>query len=423
MKKIFISVILLFLTWNEIYAKDCDSELDSHLLKLNENSNANAEFVFGGYFDNENGTYEDYYKPMINLAYEYNFSADTLLYYNGAFKYRVSKDEPEGEAVAVETESNHGKGMGTGAFKFGFRHFYLQHKDESSQIKLGFLTTTLNEMLLVDERGLGADYKLTTGIVKTHVFATQIVSQFAREDAGCVSKTTFKNREIAPKTETFSDAFGGINFELDFEKHVAESDNPDDEFLEVKKEDAGKKPFKMDFTYYVESYDYLKDYKHFAALHQAYMLFGLSYAVEGAFQFYNEDVAFGGILKVSKTFFNDTVGAIKLFSGYTGWDEIKGDSPFMPLDSNIFLSDRQQYLTYDNNVVFYGINYRPVQRVIFEIAAYHNSGNTHSMELDINLTVYYTESAKAKIGYNLIEKPDITGDYYNQFYGEIRQIF
>ena len=53
-----------------LYAKDCGSELPSHLYKANDYFSTNAEIVFGTYINNETGYYKPYYKPMINTAFE-----------------------------------------------------------------------------------------------------------------------------------------------------------------------------------------------------------------------------------------------------------------------------------------------------------------------------------------------------------------
>ncbi len=409
--KFLITLILFVTIISSAYAKDCDSELPGHLIPFNDSFSGNAEIVLGFYLNDYYGSLNDYYKPMINSAFNYS------IYVNTGLKFKIP-DGSEGNGS--------GKGSGIGSVaKFSMRDFFYENINTDRSIKTGFLTTSLNEHLLLDERGFGLDYRQKFGLITPRLFASSVLYEFQKEGRGCISKELNVAHDYYKKNpEAFSQYFGGINIEIggsssSISNQQVESDDEFSEFTET----TNAVPFKIDSTYYIEAYDFGNDYKQFIGLHNSYSIIIIDYSIESALQLYNEDVSIGYTAKLYRTIFTKTVGSIKPYSGYTSYNIIVGDEQFRPYFSNMYLSDRMQYLANDKNVLYAGIEYRPIKKIILDAAEYYKIAGEQSMEFDFGLTYYYWEHSKIKIGYNLINSGDKNIGLYHQAYTEIRHLF
>ena len=252
--------------------------------------------------------------------------------------------------------------------------FTFRNQEAPTVQKSDFLTTTLNNQLLLDERGLGFDIMRTCSSVQLRFFASSVLYEFSREGRTCISKSTFVKRETGEKKpDSFSQYFWGT--QLSF--IIGGGSSPavkaeDDEFSDIDTTTASR-PFSIDVLYYGEGLDYAKNRRHFAALHNEYFFKIIDYHFETALQYYKRYATVGYIGGLSRNFFMGKAGIIKPFVGYTGYNCIKGHEAFAPSFSNMFLSDRMQYLTLDNQIIFGGITYRPFERMAFEIADYQKT--------------------------------------------------
>ena len=85
------------------------------------------------------------------------------------------------------------------------------------------------------------------------------------------------------------------------------------------------------------------------------------------------------------------------------------------------LSDVNQYLTADNNVIFYGINYN-YNSTSFETTNYNKLFDENSSELDLSVTWHYQPTSKLKFGGNVLYGKVYANKKY-QSYFEIRHVF
>ena len=424
-KYIIIIIVIQLILTNLSFSKECESELNGNLIKVSESDSLNAEIVVSANINNETYAFKAYFMPMLNFAYQHTFSDTFLFFTNVGIKFKTYSEEEE--SPIYNTNSSGGR---FSIVKPALRELYFSSFTQDYQLKFGFLTTSLNEQLLLDERGAGFDFNYKTEHLNFRVFGSAVINAFSKEGKMCISKSKFVATEFPDGESSAWNVqryFYAVSFEFIFGSRPAVQQNPDsnseDEFQETTPENVNTKPFKFDLTYFSEYYSDIDKFKHFLGIHSANTILGLDYAIEGAFQFYRGDVAFGYIIRLSDTFIFGNGQKLKVFAGYTGYHKISGSSPFMPVSSNLFLSERMQYLTYDDKILFYGISYSPVKFFELEISGYHQLSSASSSEMDIILTFYYYKASKIRIGYSLVERKDLYQSYYHQFFVELRFMF
>lgn len=401
------------------YSRECVSELPAHLIKVTDSFSANSEVVLGEYIHDGTGQYDNYHKIMVIGAAEWFFTRNSGVYFNGAVKYiprNKSKidtgDDPKGK----------GSGKGNDHVRFSLRDLYLQSSSESYYAKAGFVTVTVNESLLVDERGVGFDAGLMFPKIKFRTFASSVVREFMREGRTCASKNFFEARESEENGNfnSLSRYFWGIQTGITLWGSGTDVNSDDEEFSDVKAETA--RPFVLNVMYYGEGVDNGRDRHHFFDLHNKYSLATIDYRVEGAVQYYHRDYTVGYIGEMSRRFYLGESFEIKPFIGYTAYNTVQGDTPFEPLFSNMFLGERMQYLTRDDDVIFSGIRVVPVKKVELDFSGFRKISGDKSYELDSEITFYYLKPSKIRIGYAYVSIDDNERKIH-MIYGEVRHIF
>jgi hypothetical protein len=414
-------------------AKDCDSELNGNLHEAAANVKGNAELFLGVYNSNFKGTNKTTLTPMLNFAGEVKTGDDSSLFLNGAIKYKVPVEEEE------EEDSNEGKkGAQLGDWRIGLRDAYFRSKTGAVDYKLGFMTYTMGEQLLLDDRALGMDLTIPTPLFSARVFAAGVLDPLSREKQTCISKNTFapesemeeeENSETHEKGKgrnfAMSKHFAGVRLEFgDSPRHEkpAATGGEEEEFEATSIEATNEQSARYGLLYFVESREDLSKFKHFPGAFGNASAAGIDLAGEAALQITDGGSAVGYLAKAGRSFVLSDARVVKLFTGYTAHNSLSGDEAFGTSYSNLFLGEAAQYLTKDNNIAFAGASFQPTQSLGFQLASYNKLSKAASSELDLSTTYYYLAHSKAKIGANWLYGDAYNEDLY-QAYLEIRHIF
>ncbi len=416
--------------------KECDSELNAHLLELNPHVKANAEAVIGVYHSNFKDPNETTVTPMVNFATDVTTSDRTNVFVNGSIKYKVETTSEASE----DTSSEGKKGAQIGDWRILFRDAYLHQKNDVFDAKIGFMTYTLGEQLLLDDRALGIDVTVPGKLFSTRFFAAGVLDPFSREKQNCISKNTFRphDEEESNESETGTEKKGkGRNFSIS--KHFAgfrvdfsennqhstdaqqKASDKEDEFVATTMEQANTSRTHYGLLYLVESRDDFTTFRHFPGAFLNTSIATVDLNAETALQLYDGDSTLGYLGKAYRSFVLPDSQIVKLFTGYTAFNTIKGDSAFEPSYSNIFLGEVNQYLTKENNIAFVGGSYHPNSSLEFQFGSYHKILDQNSSEFDLNTTYYYYKYSKIKVGANWIYGKAFPDERY-QVYAEIRHI-
>jgi hypothetical protein len=419
------------------FGKECDSELNGNLHKANENVQGNAELFLGIYNSNFKDESKTTLTPMLNLAGEVKTSAESSLFVNGSVKYKVPTDEEkeeEGESTGEEGK----KGAQLGDWRIGLRDAYFRSKIAAVDAKLGFMTYTMGEQLLLDDRALGIDLAIPTSIASLRLFAAGVLDPFSREKQACISKNTFAPKALEEEEgdgEThekgkgrnfaISKHFAGVRLEFGAGPHhekPAATNSEEDEFETTSLEATNEQNTRYGLIYFVESKDDLSTFRHFPGVFGNTTIASIDVTGETAVQLDDDSSTLGYIGKINRSFVLSDARVVKLFSGYTAYHEISGERAFAPTYSNLFLGEAAQYLTKENNIAFAGAAYHPTNTLGLQAATYGKITDSTSSELDLSATYYYWEHSKLKLGGNWLFGDRYRNDLY-QAYAEIRHLF
>lgn len=429
--KIFLLIYSSTITVSA-FAKDCDSELAGHLIKINDSFSANAELFLGSYYSNLTGANKLRFIPMVNVATDVTFNSTSSLYFNGAIKHNEFSTSNE----VLTTEEGSSKGTEIGSFKVGLRELHYENRKDSLSYRIGFMTYSMENQLLMDERALGIDIISKNSLFNIRFFAAGLLDPFARQKQSCVSKSTFRPHEEteiksdgikkrgAGKNFTMINHFMGFQIDFSEQKKASASDTTDtqDEFKSVDENESNEIISSYGLLYLLETSDNMKNLRHYPGLFFTGSLANVDFATETALQFTEGDITLGYIIKLHKTFIASDTSSYKIFYGYTAFNNLKGKNIFSPHNSHMSLSDVNQYHTADNNVIFYGINYNHNSTLSFETTNYNKLFDENSSELDLGLTWHYQPASKIKLGGNLLYGKVYASKKY-QSYFEIRHIF
>lgn len=416
MRKNFIIAVFLSFIFSFLYGKECDSELNAHLIPFSEKTSGNTEFVLSGYLFREQEKWDWNGKIFFNFALEHYFSDSWYFFMNSALKYKTESTK--------ETDSqNKGKGLGNYPIRLGVRDFFLGYQDSTFEAKIGFLTYTLNDSLLLDERALGLDMRWKESFfIQPRFIVGWVISRLAREGRSCASQFAFDKKEDLVKDKEFANSFGAIVFNWNFitsnKRETKREEKEEEEFEEINNNDKNTIPFRFQTNYYFETYDNYEEWKQFIGLYHSYGLGDFRYSLEIATQFYQKGIALGYLARFSYLFFFSSF-SLQTSAGFTSYLSLQNNSIFSPIFSNLFLSDYMQYLTKDKDILFLEIQFKPSQFFYLSSAFYYDLSGIKTWEIDNAITYYYKENSQIRFSYQQIQKENL----YHQFLLEIRHIF
>ena len=417
---------------HEVLAKECESLVEGKLRALSPSTAGGAEIVWRNFFANATGEYQYSTNPMINMALQSKLDQEVVFNFNVGFKYKSEQEALEkallvkpaaDQADNVVKEKGRGIKLGDTHVKLGLRALNFSSKTSQGDLwDLGFMTFTLNDKLLLDERGLGVSYKKPLAIGQVHLFSGAVFTQLVREGKSCISQNTFL---ASDSEETVGNLFAGAFLYWNVQGPPTPTGPAaavdEEEFIPVEASQPEIRPALWGAGLLFNGNQQVEDGKlYFDLYHRSSVGTLVDYSAEVAVEKFQQASSLGYYLKLFKTFTTGNNQIIRPQVGFSSFHLLNGKQAFAPENSNLFLGEIMQFTPTGKDIVFYGFTYVINDDWSAAINQYGHYGNAQERELNSDLQYHFGQKGYFKVSYNYVKNSPFIKKDFSQWGVEVR---